>query len=65
MKDSTSDSASEMHVRPHLALAQEELQGSLAVTHTPHIIEELLATLIEQADEYLRRQVQPFVIWFS
>ena len=65
MKDPVSDEAREVHARPHLALAERELQGALAAPDTPQLVEEVLEARITSAQEYLRQWAQSAVTWVS
>ena len=49
MKDPVSDEAREAHARPHLTLAEKELQWALAATDTPQLVEEILEARITSA----------------
>ena len=65
MKDPVSDEAREVHARPHLALAERELQWALATSDTPRLVEEVLEARITSAQEYLRQWAQSAVTWVS
>lgn len=65
MKDPVSDEAREAHVRPHLALAERELQWALAATDTPQLVEEILEARITSAQEYLQQWAQSTITWVS
>lgn len=65
MKDPVSDDAREAHARPNLALAEKELQGDLAATDTPQLVEEILEARITSAQEYLQQWARSAITWVS
>ena len=64
MKDSLTNEEHDGRNDGHLALATQKLQGSLPVSDTPLLVEELLEEDLSWADYQLRELARPRIRWY-